>query len=48
MINYQIDRLIIGAILGVLWVTYYVVPFMLISRISSITVRIAIVISGSQ
>lgn len=44
LINYQIDRLVVAAILGISWVTYYVVPFMLLHRLSSITVSVGTVI----
>lgn len=44
LIQFQADRLLIGAILGASWVTYYVVPFSLIRRIMTITARIGGVI----
>lgn len=44
LVNYQVDRLVVGAILGVSWVTYYVVPFTLLNRLSSITVSVGTVI----
>ena len=44
IINYQADRIVTGAILGVSWVTYYVVPFTIVSRITMLTVRMGTVI----
>jgi O-antigen/teichoic acid export membrane protein len=44
LINYQAGRLIIGAVLGVSWVTYYVVPFMIVERITMLTVRRGMVV----
>lgn len=44
LVNYQADRFITGIILGVSSVTYYVVPFMMVSRITDITNRIGMVI----
>ena len=44
LINYHADRLVIGALLGIAGVTYYVVPFTMVSRLTSITVRIGQVI----
>ena len=35
LVNYQADRIITGAILGISWVTYYVVPFTIVNRITS-------------
>ena len=44
LVNYHADRLVIGALLGIASVTYYVVPFTMVSRLTSITVRIGQVI----
>ncbi len=44
LVNYQADRIITGAILGIAWVTYYVVPFAIVNRITTITVNIGMVI----
>jgi O-antigen/teichoic acid export membrane protein len=42
--NYHADRLIIGVLLGVSWVTYYVIPFTLINRLTSLTIKLGSVI----
>jgi O-antigen/teichoic acid export membrane protein len=42
--NYQADRLVTATILGVSWVTYYAVPFMIINRLTSVTVTLGTVI----
>lgn len=44
LINYHADRLVIGVLLGVSWVTYYVVPFTLINRLTALTFRLGCVI----
>ena len=44
LVNYHADRIVIGVLLGVASVTYYVVPFTMVSRLTSITVRIGQVI----
>lgn len=44
LIQFQADRILTGAILGVSWVTYYVVPFSLVRKVMTITARIGGVI----
>lgn len=44
IVVHQVDRLVIGALLGVGLVTYYVVPFTIVGRITALTNRIAVVI----
>jgi O-antigen/teichoic acid export membrane protein len=44
LLNYQADRVVMGALLGISSVTYYVVPFTLVSRVTNVTVRIGSVI----
>lgn len=44
VVSHQGTLLIIGAILGVTAVTYYVIPFMILSRMTNLLVRIGMVI----
>jgi O-antigen/teichoic acid export membrane protein len=44
LLSYQSDRVVMGAVIGISSVTYYVVPFTLVSRVTNITVRIGSVI----
>jgi len=44
LLNYQADRVVMGALLGIASVTYYVVPFTLVNRVTNVTVRIGSVI----
>jgi len=44
LLNYQADRIVMGAFIGVSSITYYVVPFTLVSRVTNITVKIGSVI----
>jgi len=44
LLNYQADRVVMGALLGISSVTYYVVPFTLVTRVTNVTVRIGSVI----
>lgn len=44
LINFQVDRLVAGAVVGVSWVTYYVVPFTLVQRVMTVTFRLGTVI----
>ena len=42
--NYHIDRLVVGSILDVASITYYAIPFMVITKTTSIVTRMAMVI----
>jgi O-antigen/teichoic acid export membrane protein len=44
LFTYQVDRIVTGILLGMASVTYYVVPFTLVTRLTSITIRIGGVI----
>lgn len=40
-LSYRTDRILIGILLGTAWVTYFVVPFALISRLATVMVKIS-------
>jgi O-antigen/teichoic acid export membrane protein len=44
LVNFQADRIVIGALLGVSLVTYYVIPFMLVMRLITITEKVGFVL----